>query len=360
MTMLARLRVASTALRRQPRLRRTLLVLVALVAVGLCAFGVAEVWSTAGPELAHARLVDVALALLATASYYLIFVLGWIAILAAWGLPVSYRVALQSEMVSMLAKYVPGGVWTPAARVAAFERLSGVEETGAVLASILIEAVLSALAGVAVFVLSLAWVRHVDAPLLPLALFVAACLALLHPRVFRPLMLRVLKPFGLRELEPLPLGTLTGLFPFYCLTWLIGGLGLYFLLRGVGAPPRLETIPFLGGTAAIGAIVAVLAVFAPSGLGAREASMYALLIAVASPSAALAATILNRLTITVVELALFLVGVALWRREGLRSQGDRPPSLRGRGREREATAAHEASSEAAAFSRRGRFGTRRA
>jgi len=167
---------------------------------------------------------------------------------------------------------------------------------------------------VAVFVVSLAWVRHVDAPLLPLALFVAACLALLHPRVFRPIMLRLLKPFGLRELEPLPLRTMTGLFVFYCATWLVGGLALYFLLRSLGASPGAATIPFLGGTAAIGAIVAVLAVFAPSGLGVREASMYALLIAIAPDSAALGATILNRLTITVVELALFLVGVALWRR----------------------------------------------
>ena len=43
-------------------------------------------------------------------------------ILAAWGIRIPYRVALQAEMVSMLAKYVPGGVWTPAARVAALGR----------------------------------------------------------------------------------------------------------------------------------------------------------------------------------------------------------------------------------------------
>ena len=84
---------------------------------------------------------------------------------------------------------------------------------------------------------------------------------------------------------------------FYCVTWLIGGLGLYFLIRSVGGPP-LSAIPFLGGTAAIGAIVAVLAVFAPSGLGVREASMYGLLIAVTTNTAALGATILNRLAIT--------------------------------------------------------------
>ena len=41
--------------------------------------------------------------------------------------------------------------------------------------------------------------------------------------------------------------------------------------------------------------------------------MYGLLIAVTSESAALGATILNRLAITVVELALFGIGVVAWR-----------------------------------------------
>ena len=106
---------------------------------------------------------------------------------------------------------------------------------------------------------------------------------------------------------------LLALFGFYCLTWLIGGFGLLCLIRSVGGTAPLETIPFLGGTAAIGAIVAVLAVIAPSGLGVREASMYGLLIAITSHASALGATILNRLVITVVEVALFACGLVLWR-----------------------------------------------
>ena len=39
--------------------------------------------------------------------------------------------ALRAEMVSMLAKYVPGGVWTPAARVAALAKLTGETRYGA-------------------------------------------------------------------------------------------------------------------------------------------------------------------------------------------------------------------------------------
>jgi len=309
----ARAQALISALERRPRLRRGLELAVGLLVVGLCAFAVRHEWAKAGPRLVDASPAWVALALVTVAAYYLVFILGWVRILADFGIRVPYAVALQAEMISMLAKYIPGGVWTPAARVAALERLSGERAAGTILASILVEAVLSALSGIAVFVVSLAWVHDVDAPLLPLLLFAAVCALLLHPRIFTPLGTRLLRPFGLRSLKPLPFPTMLILFGFYCLTWLVGGLALFFLVRSLGSAPPLETIPFLGGTAAIGAIVAVLAVVAPSGLGVREASMYGLLIAITSNTTALGVTVLNRLIITVVELALFVAGVALWR-----------------------------------------------
>jgi uncharacterized membrane protein YbhN (UPF0104 family) len=101
---------------------------------------------------------------------------------------------------------------------------------------------------------------------------------------------------------------------FYSGTWLIGGTALWLLLRSVGAHPGVSSIVFLGGVAAIGAIVAVLAVFAPSGLGPREASMYGLMLAITSQGAALSATLLNRVAITVVEVLLFVVGGLILRK----------------------------------------------
>jgi uncharacterized membrane protein YbhN (UPF0104 family) len=124
---------------------------------------------------------------------------------------------------------------------------------------------------------------------------------------------KILKPFGASEIEPLPFLTTIALLVFYCGTWLIGGLALWFLLRSLDAAPPLSTVPYLGGVAAVGAIISVLAVFTPSGLGAREASMYGLLLAVTSEGPALGVTLLNRLVITVVEIALFGAGVVSWR-----------------------------------------------
>jgi len=123
----------------------------------------------------------------------------------------------------------------------------------------------------------------------------------------------VLKPFGAHAIEPLPFPIMIGLLLFYCGTWLIGGFAVYFMLRALGAEVGLATIPFLGGVSAVGAIVSVLAVFVPSGLGAREASMYGLLLAVTGNAAALGATIVNRLAITLIEVLLFGIGIVSWR-----------------------------------------------
>jgi hypothetical protein len=307
-----RLGEAVAALRRRPRLVLALKLAAIAITLAFCIYGIRHEWAKAAPRLADTDGLYLGLAFGCVAAYYLAFIVGWIRILAAWEIRVPYRAALQSEMISMLAKYVPGGVWTPAARVVALRRVTPVRDTPAVLASILIEAGLSAISGVVVFVVSLAWVRGVDAPLAPLVLFAVLCGALLHPRLFRPLAARVLRPFG-ASVEPLPFRVMVGVLGYYCLTWLLGGCALYFLLRSLGSDPGARTIAFLGGTAAVGAIVSVLAVFAPSGLGVREASMYGLLLAITSPGVALGATLLNRLAITAVEAALLAAGLVSWR-----------------------------------------------
>src|SRR3712207_5015317 len=98
-----------------------------------------DVWEEAAPRLRNADLVDLGIATALLGVYYAVFVLGWQRILMAYGIRIPYRVALQAEMLSMLAKYVPGGVWTPAARVVALRRFDD-KDTQVVLASVLLEA----------------------------------------------------------------------------------------------------------------------------------------------------------------------------------------------------------------------------
>jgi uncharacterized membrane protein YbhN (UPF0104 family) len=305
---MSRLSDAAAFASRHRRLLGAVQLALLLLFFGILGWALRGSVRSAAHDLDHANLVLFGLGCAALGAYYLVFVLGWMRILAEWGIWLSYPAALRAEMLSMLAKYIPGGIWTPAARVVAARR-AGVTDAALVTSSMLLEAGISAVAGVVVFVLSLAFVDNVEAPLAPLVVFGAVLLVLVQPRVFRPLAGKVLRRLGYtRELPNMRARTLTSLLVFYAGTWVLGGLALWLLLRSVGAHPETASIVFLGGTAAVGAIVAVLFVFAPSGLGPREASMYGLLLAVATPGQALGAVALNRLALTAVELLLLLVG----------------------------------------------------
>jgi glycosyltransferase 2 family protein len=298
---------------------------LAAVAILLGALGYAfrDAWEEAKPRLRNADLVDLGIALAILAAYYLLFTIAWQRILRAWDLRIPYFLALQAEMASILAKYIPGAVWVPAARVAALRRV-GIRDTPLILASVVLEAGLSAVAGVLIFFASLAALGVEDAPIAPLVAFTAVCAIGLHPRVFTPVARRVLRPFGASDFPPLPWRTLLGVMGFYACTWLVGGTAVFFLLRAVGGDPDWSDIPFLGGVSAVAAIVAVLSIVTPSGLGVREASMYGLLVAIVPEGVALGATILNRLTITIVEALLLAVGAIAWRRRPNYTQVDSP------------------------------------
>jgi hypothetical protein len=315
---MSRLRTVADFASRHRRLLGVLQIALLVIFFSLLGWGLRGSFNSAAHDLHHSNLAVFIAGCAVLTVYYLVFVVGWMWILREWGVRLSYPAALRAEMVSMLAKYIPGGIWTPAARVVAARR-AGVTDAALVTSSMLLEAGLSAVAGVIVFVLGLAFVDDVKAPLVPLVIFGAVIAILVQPRVFRPLAHRVLRRFHYdQELPNMRSRTLSALLVFYAGTWVVGGVALWLMLRSVGAHPEAASIVFLGGVSAVGAIVAVLVVFAPSGLGAREASMYGLMLAVATPGQALGAVALNRLALTGVEMLLLLVGGVFLRRRASR------------------------------------------
>ena len=178
-------RRAFNFVKQHPRVFITVQAVVLLVFLGSIGWALRGSFKDAGDNLRNADPVLFTLACATLAVYYLVFVFGWMRILADWDLHISYPAALRAEMVSMLAKYVPGGVWTPAARVVAARR-AGITDGALVTVSILVEAGISAVAGVIVFVVSLLWVDGANAPIVPIVLFAVVVTALLHPKVFLP------------------------------------------------------------------------------------------------------------------------------------------------------------------------------
>ena len=139
------------------------------VLLGALAWTLRDVWADAEPLLRHADITDLVVATAIVAAYYLVFVLGWCGSSRLRDPdPVSRRTAGRDALDAREVR--AGGVWTPTARVVALRRF-GVKETPVVLASILLEAGLSAVAGIGVFLVGLVIIGGADVPLVPLAAF---------------------------------------------------------------------------------------------------------------------------------------------------------------------------------------------
>ena len=129
----------------------------------------------------------------------------------------------------------------------------------------------------------------------------------MHPRLFRPVACACCGPSAPRRSTRSALPRTLPCVGYYCLTWLIGGVGA--LLPGARRRrrPPVSSIPFLGGASRRrrhrGGAGGVRAVRAWACARARPTACSDR----RRTGAALGAVILNRLVITLVEAALFLV-----------------------------------------------------
>jgi glycosyltransferase 2 family protein len=296
-----------------PRVRRHGLYVVQIVALVVFGFfflrQVIRDWNAISAQLETLNLWWVVASLVVITVYYLVFILGWRIILHEFGNRITYRQAVTADVVSMLAKYVPGGVWAPAARVVMCRRYG--LPPGPVLASVGYEAGLAAISGVIVFLLGLVFHPAVDlpVPLWSIIGFAALLVVALHPRIYGPVCDRVLGRLGDAPIPRLPIRIAIAIMGYYAFTWIVGGLSTMCLIQAVEPISFQHQTLYIAGVGAIGAIVTVLAFFTPSGLGAREGVMYALLLPIATPSTALLVVTLSRIVITASEL-LILAGAS--------------------------------------------------
>ena len=197
-------------------------------------------------------------------------------------------------------------------------------DTPTVLASILVEAVLSAISGVIVFVVSLAWVRGVDAPLRAAVAFALLLRVVLHPRSSARCQ-RLLRPFGAHAIDPLPFPTMLGAARLLLRHLADRRPRALFMIRSVGANPGLSTV-------AVPRRTRRSARSSPCSRSSRRRGSACARRDVRAPDrghergTALGATILNRLAITVVEVVLFGVGVLGWRTARRRAETAEGPA----------------------------------
>jgi hypothetical protein len=245
----------------------------------------------------------------------------WARLARSAGGDISFRGACRVWFLSQMGKYVPGKVWYAMGRLY-LSREAGLGIVPAT-ASTILEILLVLLAAGAVFLVSLPlWPSAARSELvwIPIALVLLALLV--HPKVFA-LLLRLAARALRREIPPIRLSWagLAWNTARYAGSWILYGAGIDFLLRGIrldgasaeitlGAPGR---ILFFAGSAALAWSIGFLSIFAPGGLGVREASFaYCLSMHLTAPLPVLLALV-ARLWIVAGEVGSAAVG---WRLGG--------------------------------------------
>jgi glycosyltransferase 2 family protein len=318
-------RVGAAAARigtRPPRSKGVRLALqlgTAVLVFGFLVLTVVNQWAEIRDEGVHFHVVWLLPAFVFIGLFYVLSSLGWDLILRFLG----HRIGLGRAQVAwgqpLLARYVPGSVLYVLGRLLLSER-AGVSRR-ITLASIAYEQAISATSAIAVaayFIIS-----HPDLEGEPLRwavlLLIPVLIAVLSPRVFRPLADRILGAFGR---DPLPaVISLRGvliLLGFYAFNWVVIAVGLYCVARSVSQIPFSEFLT-VGSAQAVGYVAALVTLVAPAGLGIRDAAFaWAVKVAVPGQSFAVASliAIVVRGVMTVVELVYVGIVTALGKREG--------------------------------------------
>jgi glycosyltransferase 2 family protein len=307
---------------RPPRSKRVRLAIqlgIAILVFGFLVLTVVNQWSEIKDEGVHFHLVWLIPAFLVLPCFYALSALGWDLILRFLG----YRIGIRQAQVAwgqpLLARYVPGSVLYVLGRMLLSER-AGVPRR-ITIASIVYEQAVSAISAIAVA--AYFFISHPDLQGQPLRwavlLLVPALVAVLSPRVFRPLADRVLGAFGRDPLPAvIPLRGVLVLLAFYAFNWAVVAVGIYCVARSVSTIP-LGDIPVVGSAQAVGYVAALVTIVAPAGLGIRDAAFaWAVKVAVPSQSFAVGSliAIAVRGVLTVVELIYVAAVTALGRREG--------------------------------------------
>ncbi len=277
-------------------------------------------------ELAAVTLAWRPAALLAasllTVLTWFLLVHTWSHSLRWWGDTLPYPAAVRIWFITNLSRFVPGAVWQFAhvTAEALSARISPLAATGA----ILFQQLVLLGTGIALTV-SLAPVlpTAVSGSTNPVMALGLASLGVAAAIIFLPIAAPTLERWTTRLLRreirwPAPshrelsryVGTLV-------LPWIAYGVAFWLFGRGLLGEAAPALLP--AAAAFIGSYVAgIIAVFAPGGLGVREAALVLLLTPVTGPAPALFLAIASRLWLVALEI-LTALGVLGWHRRGASS-----------------------------------------
>lgn len=221
----------------------------------------------------------------------------------------SVRAAARVWLLSMSTRYLPGNVWHIVARMALASQLR--VPGSVVLASATIEQVLTLLAALALFAVTVSFWTLFPVSQLWLLLLVPVGLILIHPALLGRLLTWAARRLRRPELAWVyTYATMLRTLAWYMAAMFCSALALWTLLWGLG-PTAPSQFALVVGAAALAWAIGYLSFLTPSGLGVREAVLVALLAQSFPMTTAIVASLLFRVAMTLGEVVV-VAGVWGW------------------------------------------------
>ncbi len=135
-------------------------------------------------------------------------------------------------------------------------------------------------------------------------LLIAAFFVCIHPKIIN-FVLRLIGKIFKKNLEiPMKYSQMLKVVLLFIGNWLIVGFGFFILTKSIYPAVEWSQMLYCAGIWGVSAIMGILAIFAPSGLGVREGIIVAGLMLIMPQSDAMVISVVSRLWQTIPELLL--------------------------------------------------------
>ncbi|MEO0083366.1 MAG: lysylphosphatidylglycerol synthase domain-containing protein [candidate division WOR-3 bacterium] len=217
---------------------------------------------------------------------------------------ISLITAVRINALATLPKYAPGKVWGILGKVYLAKK-EGITEQASVI-SISLETILVLLGGVILFLLTASPVVKGKISYTYYLFIIPICLIITYPKIligitnfFLRIFKRPLITFMPKYLQIIELLTL------YTLSWVLQGIGIYFLIKSF-YPIALNKVLLIAGLHAFSWVIGFVSIITPAGLGIKEGIFSYFLKFIFPSGIAILIALLVRIWATIAELLFFL------------------------------------------------------
>ena len=231
----------------------------------------------------------------------------------ALGAPISLSQSAWMIATTQIGKYIPGKVWYMIGRVyvGTKEKIDG----KSLAVSMVLETCLLLISSSIIFLLST--IINGNYSIIYLSICIALtilAITVLHPRILSWTTNFILRLFKKREIQiNASYPQIIRLSVYFFGLWIAQIIGFFLLIRAI-FPISITNIFTVSAAYTLSWIVGFAVVIAPGGLGVREGMMSLLLSSILPTPLAIAISFIARIWITVFEVVVFFIGMAIQRR----------------------------------------------